>query len=70
MSQEPCQRYDPQEVLILLLSHGGGEKLDNSLDELSSNLSAGAEVIGPIFHQVTGWARLYMNFYKQNTSAG
>lgn len=68
-SQEPHQRDDPQEGLILLLSHGGRGSLDNCLDELS-NLSARAEVIGPIFHQVTGWAHLYKNLYKQNTSPG
>lgn len=43
MSQEPHERGDPQEGLILLLSHGGGEKLDNILDELP-NLAARAKL--------------------------
>ena len=68
MSQEPRQRDGHQEVPILSPSHGDGGKLGNCLDELSSLLGR-AEMVSPNF-QVTGWACLYTNLYKQNTSPG
>lgn len=43
MSQEPHERDDPWEGLILILSHGGGGKLDNSFHGLS-NLAARAKL--------------------------